>query len=95
MTRIDVKVGELLFEFSSFDDWCDRAQILFRNHGHDSRSAMCVDSDGLICTRGKQFAEAVFPVRVYAIDDPPFKPCGMLGGKVPIEGNGEHDGEAA
>lgn len=74
-----VCVGELLFEFSSFNDWVRHAQLWFRDAGHTSGSTLCVDSHGLICTRGKMFSIAHYPIYVYAIDDPPFTPQGMLG----------------
>ena len=71
-----ILVREELFHFISFEDWVNFAQIRFRNHGHDSRSAICVDSDGMICTRGKQFREARYPVRTYAVDDRAFEAVG-------------------
>ena len=80
-----IVVREELFHFIHFDDWVNSAQIRFRNHGHDSRSAICVDSDGVICTRGKQFREARYPVRIYAVDDRAFEPVGALETRKPPE----------
>jgi hypothetical protein len=76
---ISVQVRDYLFEFTSFNDWVGRAQIAFLNMGHTSESTICVDQNGLICTRGKYFAKAKYPVRVYAIDDAPYMPKGALG----------------
>ena len=79
MSKISVNVGEELFQFTSMNDWIRKAQLAFREHGHTSESTLCVDSEGLICTWGKMFRVAKYPIRVYAIDDPPYKPHGMLG----------------
>ena len=80
-----VQVRELLFEFASHAQWVRTAPYLFRQHGHSSESTLCVDQNGLICARGKQFGEAVYPVMVFAIDDPPFEPTGMRGERKPVK----------
>ena len=74
---IQVRVGEKLFEFESMENWISTAQIKFRNAGHTSESVICVDDDATIVTNGKQFEEAKYPVRAYAIADAPFYPSGM------------------
>ena len=76
---LKIRVREELFHFIHFQDWIDHAQLRFRVHGHNAESTICVDQTGLICTRGKHFQLAKYPVRVYAVDDAPYKPQGMLG----------------
>jgi hypothetical protein len=78
MTKVRCE-GVALFHFENFQDWVCTAQIAFRNLGHTHETTLCVDQNGMVCNRGKQFKEAAYPVSVYAIDDPPFKPSGMLG----------------
>ncbi len=72
--RLTIEVREELFHFIHYQDWSDHAQKRFRNHGHTPRTAICVDAAGAVCTRGGQFKAAVYPVRVYAVDDPPYLP---------------------
>jgi hypothetical protein len=83
--KIRVNVIEPLFNFLSQDDWIRNAQKMFRAHGHTSQSTLCVDADGLICVRGKQFSVAKYPVMVYAIDDAPYETAGMTGKRKPSE----------
>lgn len=71
---IQINVLDELFHFISFDDWLEHAQLRFRNSGHTNSSAVCIDAVGMVCTRGKHFKTAKFPVRVYAVDDPPYEP---------------------
>lgn len=69
---INVQVREELFQFGSYLEWVGRAAMWFRRAGHTCESTICIDQNGLICSRGKQFGEAVYPITVYAIDDVPF-----------------------
>lgn len=89
MKMIWIQVFEELFQFASMADWVSAAQIRFRNHGHTSQTAICVDSNGMVCVRGKQFATAVYPVRVFALDEAPYEPCGMQGSRDPNQERGE------
>lgn len=82
--RVKVRVLEELFHFSSMDDWINAAQLRFRNHGHTAQTTICVDQDGMICVRGKQFKTAVYPIRVYAVDEAPYAPSGALGPREPF-----------
>jgi len=82
--RLHVQPIEELFHFIHFKDWMQTAQMRFRNHGHTNESTICVDEAGMVCTRGKYFKQAKYPVRVYAVDDPPYQPSGMTGGRGPI-----------
>jgi len=87
--KVRISVLEELFHFVSMDDWIASAQLRFRNYGHTAQTAICVDSDGTVCLRGKQFNTARYPVRVYAVDEAPYKPSGMLGERQPTETGGE------
>lgn len=65
--KIEVELGEFLFEFTSFDKWCDHAQSYFRGIRPDS--FLCIDAKGRICRIGREFMRArddnSFPVKVY------------------------------
>ena len=82
--KVKVQLGEMLIQFESFDNWTSRAQQLFRNSGHTAQTALCIDSEGHICTRGGHFKMAAYPVKVYAIDQMPFEPCGAIAGRQKI-----------
>lgn len=77
--RLRIQVDEELFHFIDFPDWVNHAQLRYRNYGHTSESTLAVDSKGLVCVRGKQFMNASYPVRVYSVDEAPYKPTGTLG----------------
>jgi hypothetical protein len=72
--KLRVKVIEEVFHFVSFDDWVESAKRRFRNNGHTAESVICVDRNGMICTCGREFKIALYPVRVYAITKAPFEP---------------------
>ena len=69
MVKIEVNVGEKLFEFQSFEDWCDTAKARFLLFNVRSKDVICVDSIGRICEKGKEFMRArdenTFPIIVY------------------------------
>jgi hypothetical protein len=75
MVSITVQVGEVLIEFTSFQQWVNKAKSWFRNLGMSSCQYICLDNVGRVCTCGKQFMQAdregTFPIRVYAIEDAP------------------------
>ena len=66
---IPVVVGEMLFEFSSFDCWVANASRWFTKSGFRGDDCICIDSINRICRTGKQFMrardEGTFPIRVY------------------------------
>ncbi len=70
MPTLQVTVGRKLFEFSTFDNWCDTAKWKFADAGLSGRHALCIDTKGRICTKGAEFMrardEGTFPIRVYA-----------------------------
>jgi hypothetical protein len=71
--ELTIYVGELLFEFYSFQNWVNTAQSKFRSHGfRRSDDCLCVDAKGRIVSRGEHFRRAMeqdsFPVKVYVKD---------------------------
>ena len=68
-----VQLGPKLFEFTSFDNWCDTAKNKFKRAGILSGSSLCIDTRGRICGWGEHFmtaqAEDAFPVSVYLLRD--------------------------
>lgn len=67
--QLSLLVGEELFDFTSFDNWCDTARGKFAAARIEGRDTLCVDARGRLCTCGQQFMRArddgAFPVRVY------------------------------
>ena len=68
---MNIQLGQELFMFDSFTNWCDTAQQKFKNARVTSINTVCIDANGLICTIGIHFTEAEkngsYPVRVYLI----------------------------
>lgn len=66
--QLFITVGPLLFEFTSFQEWVNKAQGWFERLG--GLRTVCVDAYGRVCVSGKEFQRAedekAFPVRVYA-----------------------------
>jgi len=69
MTDIMIAVGEELFMFLTFDNWCNSAQHKFADAGVTSKDVLAIDNKGRICQKGLEFMRArdeeEFPVRVY------------------------------
>lgn len=74
--EVTLKLGECLFEFTSFDNWCDTAKSKFKRHGVSGSTvghmfAICVDAKQRVCVSGKEFMrardEGAFPVRAYRL----------------------------
>jgi len=67
--EITVTVGDELFSFSDFENWCDTAKWKFESSRLSGHDAICVDARGRLCFRGKDFMRArddgSFPVRVF------------------------------
>lgn len=67
--QLSVLVGEKLFEFVSFDNWCDTARRKFVAAHVRGDETLCVDASGRLCTCGKEFMrardEGTYPVRVF------------------------------
>lgn len=72
--KIEIEVGRELFRFSSFKNWVNMAQSLFRSEpGANMHTTVCIDAKGRICNSGREFRRAeeadAYPVRVFAIDE--------------------------
>lgn len=71
MAVIEITVGDELFSFPTFDNWCDTAQHKFGNAGVTSKDVLAVDARGRLCQKGAEFIRAkddgTFPVRVYRL----------------------------
>jgi len=69
--EITIEVGEVLFEFSSFENWVAKASSRYGQHGATKYNSITLDSVGRICCIGKQFMrardEGAFPVYVYRL----------------------------
>lgn len=68
-TSIPITPGRMLFEFTSHEDWVQRAAHAFKFHGVRGVDCICVDAIGRLCPMGMQFRRAreqsTFPIRVY------------------------------
>ena len=66
---LTMRLGPKLFSFSSFGDWLNQAQRIWRAHGVDARNTVCIDQKGRLCGWGEHFMKArddgVFPIDVY------------------------------
>lgn len=75
MHTLHLNVGDALLEFSSFQQWVNKAQSWFKQVKKVTHDYICVDKSGRICTCGKHFMRAdkehAFPITVYAIEDAP------------------------
>jgi hypothetical protein len=69
MQEITVTVGDEVFSFSDFENWCDTAKNKFMNAGLRGPDTLCMDTRGRLCKSGKEFMRArddwSFPVRVF------------------------------
>ena len=63
--------GKKLFDFYSFNDWVNTAQRKFRSVNLRPNHYLCIDTQGNVCTEGKEFHAARdngwFPVTVYQV----------------------------
>jgi hypothetical protein len=68
-----IKVKRKLFEFTSQQNWVNKAQSYFQNCGVRQGNYICVDRDGVVMRIGKHFINATknnsYPVVVYELDD--------------------------
>ena len=67
--QISVLIGPELFDFTSFDNWCDTAREKFGAANVRGADTLCVDQRGRLCKCGAEFIRArdddAYPVRVY------------------------------
>ena len=63
--------GKKLFDFPSFNDWVNNAQNKFLAVNVRPNHYLCIDTQGNVCTKGKEFHTARdngwFPVTVYQV----------------------------
>lgn len=68
---MQIEHGEKLFEFTTFDNWCDTAQHKFKSAGVTSNDVLSVDQRGRVCAWGTHFmtaaADAVYPIEVFRL----------------------------
>jgi hypothetical protein len=71
MSHIQQIRAEFLFEFTSKQDWINRAQELFAPCPSDIQETICLDTGGNVLTTGKDFSDAevlgTYPVKVYRL----------------------------
>ena len=69
--HLDVVVGEKLFQFNSFNHWCNKAKSWVANSGVETRDTICIDKSGSSCNCGADFQRAetfsLYPIEVYCI----------------------------
>ena len=68
---MNIELGEKLFEFSSKQDWINRANRIWRLHETNAQRNVCIDQLGRICGWGKHFADAerdnAYPIEVFRL----------------------------
>ena len=71
MSHIDVIRTEFLFEFSSMQEWINKASIFFEPYSSETVKTVCLDKGGNVLTSGKDFADAqtlgTYPIKVYRL----------------------------
>lgn len=69
VSAVLMQLGDKLFEFSSFDNWCNSATAKYHMAGASSKDSLAVDAIGRVCVKGKEFMRArdenCFPITVY------------------------------
>lgn len=64
---LSIKVRRELFQFSSKQDWINRAQRLYRDCGVRQGHYITVDAAGHVIHMGKCFDHAAYPVTCYEL----------------------------
>lgn len=68
---MNIQHGEKLFEFSSQQDWINKAQGIWKSHKVRSDDTVCVDQRGRICNVGRHFMVAqrdnAYPIEVFRL----------------------------
>ena len=67
---MNIELGDKLFEFSSEQDWINRAQRAWRCLGlRADEDTVCVDAIGRVCRIGRDFITATkdsaYPISIY------------------------------
>ncbi len=71
MSHIQSIRAEFLFEFSTKQEWINKAQSWFAPYLSKAEKTICLDTGGNVLTTGKDFADAdvlkTYPVKVYRL----------------------------
>jgi hypothetical protein len=71
MSHIQLIKTEYLFEFTSKEQWINKAQDWFAPYRSLADKTICLDTRGYVLTTGKDFADAEitqsYPVKVYRL----------------------------
>lgn len=72
MSDRDLKLGEKLFSFTSFQHWINKARGWYRQHHVNSSNTVAIDAKDRACRIGSDFMNArdddAYPVKVYRIE---------------------------
>lgn len=79
---MNIDLGDKLFEFTSQQDWINRAQRAWKQIGLSADyHTICVDATGRICRIGRDFRIAseddAYPISVYLYRNDRFKKEGL------------------
>lgn len=68
---LKIRFKQKAFQFSSFNNWCDKARRKFAGCGIPKHRLICVDTKGRICVQGSDFRraedEGCYPISVYEV----------------------------
>jgi hypothetical protein len=71
MSHIQSIRAEFIFEFTSKQQWINKAPQWFEPYSSKAEKTICLDSGGNVLTTGKDFADAevlkTYPVKVYRL----------------------------
>lgn len=65
-------LNQLVFEFTSFQEWVNKASSWYAQHrDHRHTQFLAIDSEGFVCLVGQNFMDAEkhnrFPIKVYKL----------------------------
>lgn len=68
---MNIEPGKKLFEFSSKQDWIDKANRIWKSHNVRTQQTICIDQLGRICAWGLHFTAAeqdnAYPIEVFML----------------------------
>lgn len=69
--KVEIDVDGEMFHFDSEQEWVNKAQSWFANSGVRRGHYICIDANGRVCEKGKEFmratAEKTYPITVYKL----------------------------